>query len=1610
MPQSVPSRRLAVIERIAAALPRGSEEREFTRHYYRGVGEQDLAERQARDLARAAALHRTLGAVRKSRAPVVKVFNASLDRDGFESTHTLVAIVTDDMPFLVDSIGMVFAAAGIAVHLIVHPVLQVVRDARGRLQSVAADPLPKGKAESWQLYEIDRQFDDAHMQAIERGIHDTLDDVQVAVTDWMPMRRKMRELSAQLAAQPPKRTPREDVAEARDLMRWMEGQHFVFLGYRHYRLRRGSTQDRLLPDVSTGLGILRHSRDAGADQPMLLQGPMRALARDSSILVITKANGIATVHRATHLDYVAVKEFDANGQPCGEHRFVGLWTSTAYFASPREIPLLRRKAARVIEAFGLDSSSHDGKAVLAVLETYPRDELFQASVPELVGIVRDVVNLYERRNTRLLVRPDVFGRFHSCMVYVPRDRYTTDVRHRIEQIILNRFHGSHIESQVQISESNHARLHIVVRAATPLVAGGRSKVRELPIDTAAIEREIAEAAATWNDRLRAALQGIHEPAAAMRLASRYSRTFPLSYQDEVAPADALADIADLEALRLAPDSLRLNLHRPEGKSLSRVHLKICKLGEPIPVSDLLPMMENFGLRVISEHPYELEWEGGARASIQDFEFERRGAASVAIDRVEQRFEEAFLAVWRGEVDNDGFNRLLLATPLTARQIIVLRACCKYLLQTGIPFSQAYMESTLAAHPETAQDLIRLFDAQFQPGRVAARENRATRLAERIRTRLEAIRSADEDRILRAYLALIRAMLRTNFFCGPAENGRVRALAFKLDPAQIPDLPLPRPKFEIFVYSPRVEGVHLRMGAVARGGLRWSDRREDYRTEILGLMKAQNVKNTLIVPVGAKGGFLPKQLPTGGNRDAIQQEGIAAYQTYINALLDLTDNIERSKILPPASVVRRDGDDPYLVVAADKGTASFSDIANAISVERQFWLGDAFASGGSAGYDHKKMGITARGGWECVKRHFREIGVDIQRQEFTVAGIGDMSGDVFGNAMLLSPHIRLQAAFNHLHIFLDPSPDTAHSFTERQRLFALPRSGWEDYDRKLLSRGGGIFPRNSKSIPLSAEAQSLLDIAQPAATPQEVIRAILRMKVDLLWNGGIGTYVKCRTEAHADAGDRTNDGVRINGAELRARVFGEGGNLGFTQKGRVEYALAGGRINTDFIDNSAGVNTSDVEVNLKILLNGIERDGRLKRRDRDRLLASMTQAVGKLVLRNNYLQSQALSTLEAQSARRLTELQQLVRTLERSGELNRAIEFLPDDEGIAERRKQGLGLTRPELAVLLSYSKIRLNNQLLESNVPEDPYLSSELERYFPEPVRLRFGRDIRRHRLRREIIATATTNSLVNRMGPGFVLRAEAETGAAPAQIARAYTIAREAFGMRAHWAAIEALDTRVTSATQYAMMSDLSRLLRISTYWLLRQRSKALDVEPAVKRLSPALGQLIEKCATVVDGADRDQLEQLRSTLTKAAVPAPLAAFVASCGALEAGFDIVEISAAHKVSVGDSASVYFRLGARIGLDWLRRQISQLAVDGNWQATARSGLRDSAQRLQRELTELVLRRGGAGSADTRVQRWLDGGGPELAAWQRTLTEMRAAASTDFATLSVGVDAVRKLAR
>ncbi|HUN25002.1 MAG TPA: NAD-glutamate dehydrogenase, partial [Steroidobacteraceae bacterium] len=1447
---------------------------------------------------------------------------------------------------------------------------------------------------------------------LRNDIESTLTDVSLAVEDWPAMRERVRSLIAQLERDPPPLPP-EEITEARQLLGWMEERHFVFLGYRHYRLERGASEDRLLADARSGLGILRTRGAGGKAAATVLTGDIRARARDRELLVLTKANSVSTVHRAEYLDYAGVKTFDARGRVTGEHRFLGLWTSTAYHRSPRDIPVLRRKVDQVIRYFGLDPHGHDGKAVLNVLETYPRDELFQASVEDLIRIARGVVNLYERRTVRLLARRDPYHRFYSCLVYVPRDRYNTEVRQRIEQIVLEGFAGRSVESQVQISGSSHARVHVVVRTEPP----GPRKV-----DIGAIERRIAEAALTWTDRLREVLVARGGEAAGIALAMRYRRVFPLAYEEDVAPADALVDIDDLEQLRAAPDARRLSLHRPQQQKPARMHLKIVRIGDPVPISDLLPILENFGLRVIAERPYELAWPEGGTAWIQDFELEHRDGLAIDISRIEGRFREALTMTWNGDAENDGFNRLLLGAELTAREITILRAYCRYLLQTGVPFSQAYMERTLAANPAIAAGLVRLFESRLDPAAqtVTSRPRRPRKerpdgsgsssedIAAQIRASLDSVTSLDEDRILRAYLGLVQATLRTNFYRRDPDGEPLSYLSLKLDPAAIPELPLPRPKFEIFVYSPRVEGVHLRMGYVARGGIRWSDRREDFRTEVLGLMKAQNVKNTLIVPVGAKGGFVPKRLPTG-SRDEVQAEVIACYRIFIRGLLDVTDNIVGNRVIPPPRVVRRDGDDAYLVVAADKGTATFSDIANSIAAEYGFWLGDAFASGGSAGYDHKRLAITARGGWECVKRHFRELGIDIQRTDFTVIGVGDMSGDVFGNGMLLSRKIKLRAAFNHQHIFLDPAPNAALSFAERARLAALPRSSWEDYDRRRISRGGGVYQRSAKAIALASEAQSMLGLPSTSAAPHEIVRAILRMPVDLLWNGGIGTYVKAAGESNLEIGDRANDAVRVNGSELGAKVVGEGGNLGLSQRGRIEYALRGGRLNTDFIDNSAGVNTSDVEVNFKILLNPLVESGKLRESERRRLLGAMTDDVAELVLRNNYLQSQALSTLELHSAERLPEYQHLIRLLERSGDLARALEFLPDDEQLTERSKRRLGLTRPELSVVLSYSKIWLSHHLLASDVPEDPYLSNELERYFPAVLRRRFAPAIRRHRLRREIIVTATANSLVNRMGPAFVLRAEEDTGAAPAKIARAYTAAREIVEMRKLWAEIETLDNRVPATTQYAMMYETSRLLRLMTYWLLAQRRGELKIDQAVAEFRGGVRELKAHIASSLTGASRERHEALRRRHVESGVPAELAGRIASLDALNSALDLVELAALRRAPVADTARVYFELGERVGLDWLREQVERLPVEGAWQAVARTELRLGVYLAQRQIAARALAGWRAGAAGGRVTAWMSAAGKELDHWQRMLSEMRAGGPADFATLSVALETVRKLA-
>ncbi len=1604
---TIPAARKKLIEQIAASARRLQKRSDrvsapdFVRQYYRGVAEEDLAQYEKPALAAVALGHLRFASTRRRDRAAVRVFNTDQARDGWSSTHTIVEVVVEDMPFLVDSIGMVLNQAGLTIQLMIHPIIGMRRDAGGRLIEVDDGSAADGrfKSESWQHIEIDRIADPRRLEELEQKLHRIIEDVRFAVLDWKPMLQKALEIAKDIDTLSTP-VPANEAREVAALLEWMEANHFTFLGYREYKLQRGRSEDTLVPLPETGLGILRQRRNQKLT-PTTLTGHLRDHARERDLLTITKANSVSTVHRGSYLDYVGIKTFDKSGKVTGERRFLGLFTSTVYSRSPREIPLLRHKIERVVDHFGLDPASHDGKAVMHVLETYPRDELFQASVADLIRIVRGIVNLYERHRVRVFMRRDAFDRFYSGMIFVPRDRYSTQVRNKIEALVRERLQATGIESQVQLSESALARVHMIVRLPPD---GGPH------VDVDALEQQIAAAVRTWDDQLREALAARHGEIDGFALADRLENAFPAAYEEDVDAQTAVADVTQINEVLRDGDRIAMRLVPGEGTT---IHLRLFRSAAPIPLSRALPILENLGLTVLSERPYRIAPARNREIWLQDFQMQSSDGRKIDPAALGTRFTDAFVATWSDQVENDGFNRLVVTANLTWRQAMVLRAYCRFLLQAGITFSQAYMERVLASNSAIASTLSSIFETQFDPEHPAARRNAdLSRLQKQLAKQLDKVTSLDEDRILRRFANAISATLRTNHYQYDTANPQTRThksyLSLKLDPRSIADLPQPRPAFEIFVYSPRVEGVHLRMGAVARGGLRWSDRREDFRTEVLGLMKAQNVKNTLIVPVGAKGGFVPKRLPANASREDTQREGVECYRTFIRALLDVTDNIVDGKVAPPPRVVRRDPDDTYLVVAADKGTATFSDIANRISAEYNFWLGDAFASGGSAGYDHKKMGITARGAWECVKRHFREIGIDTQSYGFTVAGIGDMAGDVFGNGMLQSHHIRLVAAFNHQHIFLDPNPNPATTFAERKRLFELPRSTWEDYDRKLLSAGGGIYPRTAKSIRISTPAQTMLGLDRDTLTPQELIRAILCMQVDLLWNGGIGTYVKSTDETNLDVGDRANDAVRVNGKDLRCKVIGEGGNLGLSQRGRIEYALNGGRLNTDFVDNSAGVDCSDHEVNIKILLNSLPKRAGLTLAKRNKLLAAMTDEVAHLVLRDNYLQSQALSMMQARASKDLLEHVHTIRSLELQGLLDRGLEFLPMAEEIEDRRKAKRGLTRPELAIVLAYAKMALYTRLIDSDVPEDPYLGNELDRYFPAKMQQRLGRYLNQHRLRREIIATATTNSMVNRMGASFARRAQEDTGASAASVVRAYAIARESFGMRSTWSAIETLDAKIDAKTQYEMMFETTRLLRFCTYWLLHRHPHALDIEQQVGRLRAGLAKLDDALPKVLSGADLHSFHTQHETYRSAKVPEGLAKRMASLAALRSGPDLVDISEQTGVAIESAATVYFRLGTALSLDWVREQIEKLGVEGHWQAVARSTLRDNIYDLQRKLCLQVLGKSSKAPAGL-VDSWLAKHESAIAHVRNTVNDMRALAQMDFATLSVALQAVRAIA-
>ena len=1547
----------------------------------------DIAGRSPRDLAGAAlSLWHFAGRRRPGQAKI-RVYNPEATADGWTSPHTIVEIVNDDMPFLVDSATAAINAGDRVVHLVIHPVVTVERDPGGRLREIGEVDgrdigEPPGLRESWMQIEISRELDPANLALLTQSLAGVLADVRAAVGDWGAMRQTLRALLDELPGPPAAPVAPAELGEVQDFLRWLDDDNFTFLGYREYDF------DGAAEPARPALGILRDPgypifdglRDLSALPP-----DVQDFIRRRELLIVTKSNRRATVHRFAHMDAIGLRRFGANGEVVGLRLFLGLFTSLAYSRSPRAIPLLRLKVRRIVARAGLSPTSHDGKALLHIIETLPRDELFQSGEDQLFATVIGILNLQERQRIALFIRYDPLERFVSCLVYVPRERYDSDLRRRFTAILEQAFAGRLSAFYTHLDESVLARIQYFIRTTRGAVP---------PVDAAALEKQLAEAGRSWSDRLEeAATEAFGEAEARDRL--RRLKPFPVAYQALTQPAQAIADLPRIESA-LAGSPLEVLLHSTEN---GRLGLRLYRAQQPVILSDVLPMLENLGLRVVAEEPFGIDSVAGAAVWVHEFQLAGDAAAATVPAAVKARFEEALVALWAGRVENDRFNRLVLAAGLSARQVTVLRLYAKLLRQAGTAFSQAYMEDTLSAHPDIAARLVRLFEIRFDP--TGADPSLAVMgEVQAIDHALDAVASLDEDRILRSFLMLVLKSLRTNYFQKLPTGEPKPYLAVKLASSEIDLLPRPRPLYEIYVYSPRIEGVHMRAGKVARGGIRWSDRKEDFRTEILGLMKAQTVKNAVIVPVGSKGGFVIKQPPD--QRDQLGAEAVECYKILIRGLLDLTDNIaaegaQRHRIVPPPRVVRHDGDDPYLVVAADKGTATFSDYANAIAEEYRFWLGDAFASGGSAGYDHKALGITARGAWELVKRHFRELGQNIEAADLSVVGVGDMSGDVFGNGMLMSRHLRLLAAFDHRHVFVDPDPDPGRSFAERERLFRLPRSSWADYDRTLISPGGGVFERGVKSIAISPQMKRCFSIDADRLTPAELIRKLLSAPVDLLWFGGIGTFIKAPQESHAEVGDRANDALRVNADEIRAKVVGEGANLAVTQRGRIAYALKGGRIDTDAIDNSAGVDTSDHEVNLKILIDRAVAAGALAAEEREPLLHGMAEDVAALVLRNNYLQGEALSVAEARGATALDRQARLIRDLERSGRLDRGLEFLPDDETLAARAAQRQGLARPELAVLLAYAKMALDGELLASDLPDAPELAEELRRYFPAALRDRLGPSIPTHPLRREITATVVTNDLVNRAGITFVGDMQARTGCPSPDIARAYLIVRDVFELRRLWAEIEALDNQVAARTQAEMLLEIALVVEHAAAWLLRHRHLDLAADPA--RYAPVLRSLAASLADLLPPRDNSVAAERGLRLTEAGVPAALAARIGAMIFLAPAFDIAELAERSAQPLGRAARVYYEVGVRFALDEMRAAARRLPAETQWQKLAVEATVDDLLALQSDAAGRILTSEHAVAADP-LAAWAAAHAAALAPAEALARELRTSLAPDLALLVV----------
>jgi glutamate dehydrogenase len=1590
----------AQLSKILGMLPSNADStlKRFVSQFYAKIPVADLKHYEpAQAIAIATSAYKFFGD-REPGKPKIRIFSPNKKTHGYDSKHTVVELINDDMPFLVDSFSAELSRHGFTIRETIHPIFKVQRDKKGNLDTLLdADKKTDALIESLIHFEISALPEGLSTQQLTSDLEWVLQHICATVSGWSALVDKAQDTIKNLDALNKSAFDKATVAESQDFLRWLMDRNFIFMGYAEYNFYDSKGKEKLAVIPSSRLGILKIAEESGLQGLEMLPPELQHFLLGPNLIDIAKSTRRSPVHRAVLMDTISIKRFDNAGKVIGESRFIGLFTSNVYYQNADAIPIVRTKIASTLTRSDFAPDSHDGKALKTIFEMLPRDELFQISDDELFETSMGILALEARPGVRVFFRKDLLERFVSLMVFIPRERFSTELRQQIQGLFEQSFNGTTSSFSTQITEAPLARLHLIVKTA----AG------DIPaVNITKLESDIARRAYLWGDLLLEALQEKYDEQKAEKLQRIYASAFPQGYINRHDSNSAVFDIGKIEEA-LERQSMALELFRNKRENEDFLHLKIYNPNDEIALSDILPMLENAGFRVIDEHPFLVAPQGAMPVWVRDFKLQVTDGAALPLQEIKPLLEETLLKVWRLEVENDRFNTLVLKSQLHWRQVVVLRTYARYLKQIGFSYTQATIEQAMNLQPQIAKSIVALFEARFSPD-VKNRDEKQQALQTTIEEQLGQVTNATFDRILRRYVELLMATLRTNYYHTQEDGSTKPVLSLKFDSGKVPELPKPAPFAEIFVYGIRVEGIHLRGGRVARGGLRWSDRPEDFRTEVLGLMKAQMVKNSVIVPVGSKGGFFVRRPPF--HREAVLAEGIECYKMYLRGLLDITDNIVNNKIIAPKQTVRHDGDDPYLVVAADKGTATFSDIANGVSAEYNFWLGDAFASGGSAGYDHKKMAITARGAWISVVRHFHEMGVDIDTQEFTCVGIGDMAGDVFGNGMLLSERVQLVAAFNHMHIFIDPSPDAKASFAERKRLFNLPRSTWKDYEAKLISKGGGIFERSAKTITLSKEAQNAIGAEKAKLTPDEVIRAILLSPVDLLWNGGIGTYVKAEEESHEQVGDRTNNALRVNGRELRCKVVGEGGNLGFTQKGRIEYAKNGGRINTDAIDNSAGVDCSDHEVNIKITFSREVAKGTLTIEKRDKQLAAMTEEVAQLVLKDNTLQTQAITNAQIQGPRLLEAHSRLMHRLESHGLLNRGIEFLPNDKQMADLKAAKKGLTRPELAVLLAYSKMALYNELLQSNLPDEDYFIADLKRYFPKTMQnnAAFADAISEHRLRREIIATVATNSLVNRAGITFVFDIAEDLGVGARDVAAAYTLVRDAFNLRGMWNAIEK-SQGISVAGQAEIQKSLSDFLERVTGWLLRNSKLPIDINQLSKTLLPAVADMEKYADTLYSDATRQAADERRKQLEAHGVPADLAEKLVGLEMMSSAFNIISAAQKTGLKVQTAGQVYFELGARIQFGWLRRSAYTIAPGSYWDRLAIQSIIGDLYDEQRRLTVTVIEKlCKDGKCNGSVEAWAEAIKDDLQRFDRFIDGLKSGESLDVPKLMVALRHIRGL--